>query len=288
MLDEADFQDSEKHNDIIKLLNSGHKKGGAVQRVDTNPKTKELTIKTFSVFGPKVIGSREKWKDNALESRCLTQVMFNHNSSKVPILLPETFEDDARTLRNKLLGFRFKNYHLIQIDEKIVDSLTVPRMRQAVLAVATIANFIGDKEITKSVMAFAKESEQELIRTQAISDEADVLICILRLVNREPEKIHMLDIANQYNNDFGSGGTSRYTDLNPQRLDTTAHKVGHIVHKKLLLQTSRDNRGHYIPTKQQRERIESLKIRYGITEEIIGTETTEENFVETVTKLQNS
>lgn len=282
LLDEADFQESEKHADIVKLLNAGHKKGGAVQRAEANPKNNSFTIKTFSVYGPKVIGSREKWKDNALESRCLTQVMFSNSSSTIPILLPETFEHDAKILRNKLLNFRFKNYDLIKIDEKIVESLTVPRMRQTVLAVATIAKFIGDKKIIKAVMEFARDSEQDLIRTQTVSDEADIIICICRLMVPQPKKIHMQDIADHYNKDFGRGGSNNYTNFNPQRLDITANKVGHIIHKKLLLQTTRDNEGIYIPVNHQKERIESLISRYGITKEIIAAEEVAETVEESM------
>jgi hypothetical protein len=269
LLDEADFQESEKHTDIVKLLNAGHKKGGAVQRAEANAKNNTFTIKTFPVFGPKVIGSRERWKDNALESRCLTHVMLTKQSVNKPVGLPDSFEDEARRLRNNLLKFRFENYNQIELNENTVTDLTIPRIRQCMLPITTIAELINDPEVKSDILSFGKDIEEDLIRTQAVSDEADILVCIGRLMQASKPKIYMQNIADEYNLKFGSGSTPANL-IDHSRLDISSHKVGHIVHKKLLLRPTRDNKGVYIPVAHEKKRIESLMVRYGITDQIIG------------------
>ena len=61
---------------------------------------------SFAVFGPKIIASRQKFKYEALESRCLSNVMTHRTRSDVPIILPRRFHSEALGLRNQLLSFR--------------------------------------------------------------------------------------------------------------------------------------------------------------------------------------
>lgn len=272
LLDEADFRESETFSEIVRILNAGHRKGGAVQRTQMNPKNNSYDIKTFSVYGPKIIGSREKWNDEALESRCLTQYMISNPESTSPIHLPDTFDTEALKLRNKLLMFRFHNLEKININEEWVSELKVMRMRQTVLALIATAKIIEDDTIVDHIIKFTKTCELDLIRAQTVSDEADLLICIGKLLGKEDDqdkKIYMRDVANQYNTDFGDGNLD-YSE-SPNRLNISPKKAGHIINKKLHIRTSRNSGGVFIPTKQEKEKINSLLSRYGITEKMLST-----------------
>jgi hypothetical protein len=65
LLDEADFRYSDTTETIVKILNAGYEKGSSVIRMDAN-KNGALQIKSFRVYGPKIIGTREPFTDKAL------------------------------------------------------------------------------------------------------------------------------------------------------------------------------------------------------------------------------
>ncbi|HZA22550.1 MAG TPA: hypothetical protein VFA32_08105, partial [Dehalococcoidia bacterium] len=74
ILDEADFQHSNEWSEIVKILNQGYKPGTPVLRSEKRGEGR-FEPEGFQVFGPKVIATRQKFKDEALESRCLTNIM---------------------------------------------------------------------------------------------------------------------------------------------------------------------------------------------------------------------
>jgi len=59
VFDEADFQNNDMWNEIIKILNAGHNTRFPVVRMEATPNGQFVT-RTFDVFGPKVLGSRKK------------------------------------------------------------------------------------------------------------------------------------------------------------------------------------------------------------------------------------
>jgi len=268
LFDEADFRQSETFSEIVKLLNSGHKKGGSVQRMQATANKDDFNMKIFYVFGPKIIASRERFSDEALESRCLTHYMISHKESERPVHLPNDFEDQALVLRNKLLMFRLQNYEKIKTDESLINQLTIPRIKQTMLALTAVAKLVGD-EVLKSIIVFAKNYELDLMTIQTVSYEADIITCLARLIKIKPKKIYMRDVSKEYNSEFGSGSISDY-ERPMQQLDISPRKAGDLINKKLHIRTARDSEGIYIPVEQEFKRIESICSRYGITEKTIA------------------
>ena len=105
VLDEADFKNSDMHSDIIKILNCGYMKGLPVLRSEKIGN--DFEPKAYDVYGAKLLATRRKFKDLALESRCLTEKTTSANPrGDIPIILPNSFWDEAEKIRNNLLMFR--------------------------------------------------------------------------------------------------------------------------------------------------------------------------------------
>ena len=78
---------------------------------------KELNPHAFRVFGPKLIGMRERFSDIALESRFLSERTGNRPlRPDIPLHLPATQAAEARELRNRLLGWRFAARSQVRIN----------------------------------------------------------------------------------------------------------------------------------------------------------------------------
>lgn len=275
VFDEADFKSSDMSDDIVKILNGGHKKDTPVVRMECVNDVFKTT--SFRVFGPKILGSRRSFADSALESRCITHRMFPQKSVTVPVHLPVAFEPDTQILRNKLLMFRLRNYHHIQDDESSLSGLDFPRLRQTALALTSIAKMI-DEETLKSVLGFLVEYEQSFLNTVATDTFADILLCISRLMEtnedvRKSGVMHMNLIANSFNDQFFDDYTERDTPqvntregilfFPSQRV--SAKKIGGYI-DKLGIAKERDSHGVFIPLHKEAPRIMSLVERYGLVD----------------------
>jgi hypothetical protein len=108
IIDEADFSDSSLYAFIIKLLNIAYdrKKGWYHRCDDFDP----FKIISYYVYGCKYLATRGRFKDAALESRCIT-IHGRENRGRVPLYRLKQFEEEALRLRNRLLLWRFRNYH---------------------------------------------------------------------------------------------------------------------------------------------------------------------------------
>ena len=122
LVDEADFGKSSLYSFIIKVLNIGYdRKTGFYQRCDDDDPTKTLV---YDVYGPKVIATRRKYKDSALESRCLTTI-GRQNLKPMPLFRMGKFLQESQLLRNKLIYWRFKNYHKIKEEAKRLEEPSI-------------------------------------------------------------------------------------------------------------------------------------------------------------------
>src|SRR6266581_4718912 len=61
----------------------------------------------------------------------------------IPINLPDTFKEEARELRNKLLLYRFHRRAEIKLDSSLVDPRLEPRLNQILLPLLSVASDEG-------------------------------------------------------------------------------------------------------------------------------------------------
>jgi len=162
-LDEADFSKSAEWSDIIKILNCGYKQGNPVLRAEGNA-ANSYSPRAFCVFGPKILSTRRRFDDPALESRCLTY----HTTEKslrpdVPLDLPPKFFDEARVLRNKLLQWRFENFTGFQNAasvERVGGDLRLNQITGPLYVVASSEEFRQELREFKSSYSSAERSHR--------------------------------------------------------------------------------------------------------------------------------
>ncbi len=178
IVDEADFWASDERTEIVKILNNGNAKGFPVLRSEVSP-SKEFSPRAFNIYGPKVVATRHPFEDEALESRCLTEVLGTRPLRRdIPISLPKSFEGEADALRNKLLRYRFANLDMELSEVGTNDSGLEPRRIQILRPLLQVAV----SEDAKAVMRefFSKESNfshnrDRVMSRQVLSAVSDVM-----------------------------------------------------------------------------------------------------------------
>ncbi len=275
VFDEADFKSSDMSDDIVKILNGGHKKDTPVVRMELVNDVLKPT--SFRVFGPKILGSRRSFGDTALESRCITQRLFPMRRVEVPVHLPPTFETDSQMFRNKLQMFRLNTFHRVKEDESSLLGLEFPRLKQTALALTSIVKMVGDEQL-KSVLGFLVDYEKSLLDSVSTDIFADILLCIAQLMEfdeyvKKSGVIHMNTIANAFNKQFYDDHAERETrtvntrdgvlSIPGQRV--SARKIGSYV-DKLGIAKMRDGHGVCIPLISEAPRIMQMVERHGLME----------------------
>jgi hypothetical protein len=63
VIDEADFNNSDAENEIIKILNVGYYRGGVVLRSEKDPDSDVYFPSVNEVYGPKILATRKPFQD---------------------------------------------------------------------------------------------------------------------------------------------------------------------------------------------------------------------------------
>lgn len=179
ILDEADFRFSDSDAEIIKIFNCGYCKGIPVLRTEGGDRTERMPV-SYDVYGPKIIGTRKKFDDPALESRCLTEVMQGNSRKDIPIHLPKSFDSEALKIRNMLLFFRIRHYGQISVDPDLVISGVESRMNQIILPILSI---VKDEDARKEIVDFISRYAGQLKSERSDELPACVLKIMLTMVS---------------------------------------------------------------------------------------------------------
>ena len=180
LLEEFTLKESGEEQDIIKVLNCGYERGNPVIRCDS-----ELNkMFYFDTFGPKIISSRKSFKDEALNSRCLSEVLTETCREDIPVLLPEEFFVEQDILRNKLLMFRLNHWN--DIEPSAIQTIKFPkgiskRLRQGFSSFAVL--FCHDKEALDYFMGYVEEYNKELIEERAQSFDGMIVNSVCNMKN---------------------------------------------------------------------------------------------------------
>src|SRR5262249_24530828 len=159
IIDEGDFRFSDERAEIVKILNNGNAKGFPVLRSEAVGK-REYNPTAYAVFGPKLVATRGYFEDRALESRCLTEEMGQSRLREdIPINLPSSYRDEALDLRNKLLLFRFRNFHKRETSDSLVDRAIEPRLNQIFVPLLSV---IEDAQTREDLRELARTYNMEM------------------------------------------------------------------------------------------------------------------------------
>ena len=179
IIDEADFRFSDAQSEIVKILNCGYSTGVPVLRTEGE---RERMPVAYNVFCPKILATRERFGDKALESRCLTEIMQGNPRSDIPVHLPKTFNEEALQIRNMLLMFRFKHYGQIEVKPERAIAGVEARVNQILLPLLSI---IEDKDVLEEMRIFATQYGQQIKDSRGEEVQAEVLKVLVEMVGEK-------------------------------------------------------------------------------------------------------
>jgi len=189
--EEGDFKKSDETNELIKIINCGWERGKPIIRCDKNNPEK---INFFDPYCPKIFATRKPFEDAATESRCLTNIMQETTRHDIPSVLPASFYEEAKSIRNKLLCFRLKNYKKINPNSILTLPMTLePRLRQLATPLSMV--FSENNEDWKIFINFLLEYQKQLKETRLNSETGIILSQLLELAEDGREVIIYKDIA---------------------------------------------------------------------------------------------
>lgn len=256
IFDEADFRFSDEKAEIIKIFNNGNVRGFPVLRTAITLK-REFDPRAFLVYGPKIVGMRRAFEDQALESRFITEDMGQRTlRSDIPINLPEVQKEEAQSLRNKLLMYRFQNLEHVSINKTLVDPMLSPRLNQILVPLLSI---IEDEGVREEIRAAARGLEQELRDEHEAAPEGTLLGILNELmgdtlrVSVPLSEITRLFVE-RHGADFVRPITNRY--------------IGHLLRTRLRLSLCKSH-GVYVVPLSEKSKIDVLCVRYGISRNIM-------------------
>jgi len=253
VLDEADLRVSDMTADIVKILNMGYQKGGSVLRMQGKNFDE---VRAFNVFSPKVIATRETFNDKALESRFLVEEMGRGSLRRdIPRNLRDSFYDEARDIRNKLLMWRFRNFHKeISEQDEILEGVH-PRLHQIITPLLEI---IESDEMKNSLKNFVRGYNSELTADRGLSRESDIVFSICKIQHEENKKeVTVGEIAASINEDI--------MDFDDR---LTPRKIGWYLRSRLQLKAYKTRKGYSLSLTDEKnnEKLEFWKERFGITD----------------------
>jgi len=263
LIDEADFKFSEATDLMVKILNCGYQRGIPVLRMEGEGKNME--VRAFDVYGPKIVGTRFNWTDRALESRCISEDLDGHYRGDLRDIEDE-FYKSVLVLRNKLLMFRFRYFNKVKFNSKLKDPSIEPRLNQIAIPLISI---VQDVKVQSELKQFFQDYNRELVRDRAATLTGTVARAISEIYIKETKDLDMKDRKNfklrvkkitEYINVDLAIDLSDISDetISPQ-------KIGRVLKKYLKLKTNRDQNGRYLINFENE--LNFLRERYGIEPE---------------------
>jgi hypothetical protein len=253
IVDEADFKNSDADAEIIKIFNVGYQKDFPVIRAEVHADKRYKPV-AYAVYGPKLIATRKRFTDSALESRCITEIMDFQARPDIPPILPNSFGDEAQAIRNMLLQWRFDKYRDVQLRPECINESIEPRLNQVMMPLASI---IEDQTMLNELRKFAERYNKNIIVERGSQIEAEVLQAIIDLAVGGNISPQMKEIADHYNNERDKEDY------------ITPRGVGAIVGNKLRLRKDKDSSNSY-RLRWDGELIAKLCEKYGVVKTSAG------------------
>src|SRR3990167_2676539 len=120
-------------------------------------------VKTHIVKSPKVFTSERPVYDAGLQSRTIT-VMMNESTRPIPLYRLNEFNEQAASLRNKLLLWRLRNLNKIDLKDIKFGFEELKNFDKRVQQVVTPIYYLADKSAKKEIIEFATEHQEETLR----------------------------------------------------------------------------------------------------------------------------
>jgi hypothetical protein len=221
VMDEADFKDSSAWVEMVKILNNGYRPGFPVLRAEKEDG--KWYPRGYQVFGPKLIATRAPFRDEALESRCLTTEMMPLTRQEIPRVLPPSFDSEVNHLRAQLLTFRLANLIKLKgrtFGNELLEPNLQPRLQEILIPLKVMLN--GDESMVHSLATFIRRLQERLFVRRRESAAGRVLAAMMELY-AEGEELsgkNIADKVSQLDEDAPS--------LSPEKIGWLTKKLGFI------------------------------------------------------------
>ncbi|MCW5976484.1 MAG: hypothetical protein KIT09_00330 [Bryobacteraceae bacterium] len=251
IVDEGDFRFSDEKADIVKILNNGNARGFPVLRSESQ-NNKEFSPKAFTVFGPKIIATRNYFQDRALESRCLTEETGGGKlRDDIPLNLDGEWKLKSRELRNKLLMFRFRNFGKCKINPALIDRSIEPRLAQLF---GPLLSVIENPIAREGLLNLAREYDRELVVERSADTEAQILEVIRDLLSKsDGSQVSVKEITDLF--------IERHTEDYDRKI--TPKWIGGLIRRNLQLKTHKSH-GVFVLSPNGASKLDRLYEKYGI------------------------
>lgn len=286
VLDEADFNNSDEASMIAKILNGGNEKGQPILRSEKNAMG-NFDAAAFDVFGPKIIGMRKDFQDQATASRCLTKDMVPiMPHPRIPLDLPpvEIYEKECLGIRNAL--FTYMMHHMEkdrQVDLGAIDRAMDSRTAQVTVSLLTVMKSEAGRDL---VRAYLQHETEERKGDRYGTFTARVLEGIMLAwawgpVSDRPEdadRVYLKDIAlatnqvvDEQNRQMGEEESDDEDTPGKKKFKAKSRKLAHTMKTYLNLKTIRATDGipeykgtKYFSMGMEKERVQGLCERWAV------------------------
>jgi len=153
----------ESGGDSYKELIAFLKSGTGDRRVLRTEGEGVKSVKAYLAKSPKVFTSERPIYDAGLQSRTIT-VMMNESTRPIPLYRLKKFNQDAESLRNKLLLWRLRNLNKIDLEDIEFGFEELKTFDKRVQQVVTPIYYLADDVAKKEILKFAEEHQEETLR----------------------------------------------------------------------------------------------------------------------------
>lgn len=288
-LDEADLQNSDTEQDMIKFYNLGAMRGNPIWRtvevIGPNG-TKDFEERAFRTFCPKLIAMRKDFRDDAVGSRSLTfklapREMTELVAAKIPLTVNDQVRERAQALRNLLLRFRMETWlPEIPVDQDFYDLTISARLNQVAGPLLAIAK--DDPEQQDAIRSVLREYYAETIVSAGMTLDARVIEALWKIwqypdLNKKMVKpeldgtflIKVGDVTKITNEIVNEMNDEDEEDNNKAGKEIKSQRIGRILRSGLNFQvTPRRRDGFYVVFNEPK--LIGLSNKYGINREDFG------------------
>lgn len=288
VLNEGDFTQSDDSSIIAKVLNGGTERDEFIGRMAKNGNG-DMYIKTYNIFGPKVIATRRDFDDRAIESRCVTMDMVPFPPRPdIPFSSPPIKDKEELEIRN--LWTTYRMYHAqerITIDERLADRSIEPRLNQIIMPLLMT---ITSPKVREDIKGFIQEHNSRTKEDRYKSKTARVVEGLV-IANAwgpvsdheaDEDRVYLKDVTKAANNridemkremDEGDDDDETFTGKDGKQVKKkakmTSRGVSYILENFCQLATARTSNGNdeYRGTYEvvwDELRVKALCARYGV------------------------
>ena len=289
-IDEADMQQSDTEQDMIKFYNLGAMRNNPIWRtVETTGPDGEKTWEavSFQTFCPKLVAMRKEFRDDAVGSRSLTlklvsREMIELKAAGVPLTINNQVRSRAQALRNMLCRWRLETWQdEIEVDAEFYDLTISPRLNQVAGPLLAISR--DDLEQQEEIRQTLRDYYAESIITQSMTLGARVLEAMWKIwqypdLHKQMVRIDtdgspllkigdITKIANELIDTMND--ETDEDDDKKRRREVKSQRIGKTIREEFQMQVSERRRdGFFVYWNETR--MQGLSNKYGIDPEDFG------------------